>query len=77
MEENCGSCKYFRSIDEVTLGQPKSGKCFRFPPTLVLLQRGNAAQPMSFFPVVHESHFCGEHDTGKCTSTAGCPNRAR
>ena len=56
--ECCGNCRFFNE------GRAKGGVCRRHPPAVFLKpsQPDNPiAEPISFFPVVTGSSWCGEY----------------
>lgn len=56
-DETCGNCKFFRRVQPMQI----MGTCHGRPPTLLLLGRTQAGQPVtdSFWPIVPETEFCG------------------
>jgi hypothetical protein len=57
----CGQCRWFRRAEQDGTEAADFGECLRYPPFVVALHNEiDQLEPISAFPLVETSDFCGE-----------------
>ena len=57
--EECGSCKFWKELDEPAAIYEGCGDCRRFPPSLRSTNPDDIEHPV--FPMVSSDMWCGEY----------------